>query len=165
MCITWQLLMGWAFVVVQYIVTYPCFVWHCHFLYQNGLVYELWYVVMHVGEGLLNVTWHTQTPFLYSLILCTHCTFYKIVSYENWFPVPSNTFQKFIILPLATQTVQNNKWSCTSKNFLINLTRRWLHTKQGFVTTCCTTHKDKPMSTGHTSINHLYVSKQILLCQ
>jgi hypothetical protein len=155
MCITWLVLMGWAFVVVHYIVTYLCFVWRCPFLYQNGVVCELWYVVLHVQEGLLNVTWHTQTPFLYSLILCTRCTSYRIVSYENWFPVPSYTFQKFSILPLAIQTVQNNIWSPTRKNVLINLTRRWRHTKQGFVTTYCITHKDRPMSTVHTAINRL----------
>ena len=129
-------------------------------------VCKLWYAVLHVQEGLINVTWHKQTPFLYSLILCTLCTPYRIVSYENWFPVPSNTFQEFSTVPLAIQAVHNNKLSRTrKKKVLINLTRRWRHTKQGFVTMYCNTHKDRPMSNGHTSTNHLYVSKQILLCQ
>jgi hypothetical protein len=109
MCVTWPVPMGWAFVVVQYTVTNPClvwrcdllhqnsFVWRCDLLYQNCFVYELRCTAVYVQEGLLNVTWYTQTPFLCSPILCTHCTLRRIVSYENWFPVPSTHRSPFTV--------------------------------------------------------------------
>ena len=83
-------------------------------------LYELWYAVLRVQEWLLNIMWHTRTPLLYWLILCAHCIPYRIVSYENWFPVASNTFQKFCILPLAIQVVQNNIRIFKYKDVLIN---------------------------------------------
>jgi hypothetical protein len=61
---------------------------HCCARARRAAECHVTHTAVHVQEGLLKVTWHTQIPFLCSVILCTHCTPYRIVSYENWFPGP-----------------------------------------------------------------------------